>query len=387
MRRAHALHIHEHFATIFMLETLFELWLLGYPASVLRAAAHAIPAFPAARVARQTVRQWLRGMASRKHRDQPRAPADAPHGADGTPVTPGPYSSGRWQGRQYDGAAWSGGRSTKKYPRRRKNSTSSSSSASSDKKQRKKKEKKEKKAKEKTEKAWAHLLETNKDFAAWAKKHEASAREEDLRAQGEAMAKVLRPSFDDAVSNIAAALMLPGGGAAGTAQTAANRQALPPPVFPPPMPGQHATHYASANVPALLAAARAGDAQAITTIQSRVTQGVLTPAVYGQLAEPGAQSGIAAAERSGVGAPEVDNAASAPVALLRLLQAELGHVVELKDLHTKEAVEMHLQGIAKQPSHKSRSLNLKIKELYKRANATPPRNLEARIKGVWKLLD
>ena len=109
-------------------------------------------------------------------------------------------------------------------------------------------------------------------------------------------------------------------------------------------------------------------------------QGVLPPAVYGQLAEQGTQSGIAAAERSGGGAP-------AHVALLRLLQAELGHVVELKDLHTKEAVEMHLQGTAKQPSHKSRSLNLKIKELYKRANATPPRNLEARIKGVWKLLD
>ena len=116
-------------------------------------------------------------------------------------------------------------------------------------------------------------------------------------------------------------------------------------------------------------------------------QGVVPPAVYGQLAEQGTQSGIAAAERIGGDDPEADNAAGAQAALLRLLQAELGHVVELKDLNTKDAVEMHLQGIAKQPNHKSRSLNLKIKELYKRANATPPRNLEARIKGVWKLLD
>ena len=102
------------------------------------------------------------------HAPKPRAPADAPHGADGTPVTPGPYSSGCWQGRQYDGAAWSGGRPSQKYPRRRKDSTCTSSSATSDEKHCKERDEKERKA-EMTEEAWAHVLVTNEDFAAWAK--------------------------------------------------------------------------------------------------------------------------------------------------------------------------------------------------------------------------
>jgi hypothetical protein len=162
------------------------------------------------------------------HAPKPRAPADAPHGADGTPVTPGPYSSGCWQGRQYDGAAWSGGRPSQKYPRRRKDSTCTSSSATSDEKHCKERDEKERKA-EMTEEAWAHVLVTNEDFAAWAK-NVVELKGTHIKEAFEMQGTARPPSHKSRSLNLKI---------------------------------KELYNYASASAPALLAVARAGDAQAI----------------------------------------------------------------------------------------------------------------------------
>lgn len=50
------------FIVVFILESIYELFLHGYPGSVLRALVHALPTLPASIVARKAVRTWLADM-------------------------------------------------------------------------------------------------------------------------------------------------------------------------------------------------------------------------------------------------------------------------------------------------------------------------------------
>ena len=183
---------------MWLAELILELFLLGYPVSVIRAITHSLPCSPPVQIARKVVRAFQAQLSAQMPVGRGEQSGHGPtrSSRDDQSASAPASGTGREQGashfRMYgQRRAPVSGPSSRRHSRRTRDSSSSSSSSSSSRRH-KRKEKK-------LERARTLLMGKDAQYRAWREEHERKKSEESLRRQGQALAEALSNKFDELI--------------------------------------------------------------------------------------------------------------------------------------------------------------------------------------------
>ena len=245
--RARDLQLPAALAAVWLGELTLEMFLLGYPVSILRALVHSLPCSLAAQAARRLIRAFgaiLRDSAAMNDHHRSKLTNQAGPGKRPTRGAEGDdWGKARGGDRAPTGRRHGGHRAS----RRSRSTTSSSSSASGGVTRKGKR----------LRKAQAHLYAHDPAYRAWKEETAAKAQEEALRKQGRVLAEALGDKLDNIVSATASAAS-----AAAAAAARASPQGMPPPAAP-------VSAAAGAGPQAASAAPARGEGEGVNALQCK----------------------------------------------------------------------------------------------------------------------